>query len=111
MGPIIRPATPNDAEGLAEVRVKSWQTAYKDLLPDEVLESLDIAKNTARFLERLDNPEKHTCEDWLCEQDDTIIGWLSWMPCRDHDVDPTAVAELLAVYVLPEFLVLNLMGF
>jgi ribosomal protein S18 acetylase RimI-like enzyme len=98
----IRHATPADAEDLAKVRVKSWQTAYKDLLPDEVLDTLDLEENSARFLERLENPEDYTSEDWVCERDGCVIGWLSWMPGRDADVDSETVAELLALYALPE---------
>jgi len=98
----IRNATPADAEDLAKVRVKSWQTAYKGLLPDEVLDSLDLEENTSRFLRRLENPGDYTSEDWVFERDGCVIGWLSWMPGRDADVDSEAVAELLALYALPE---------
>jgi len=38
IGPYVRPAMPDDAEGIAKVHVKGWQEAYAGLLPQEVLD-------------------------------------------------------------------------
>ena len=35
---IIRKAMPNDAKGIVEVLTYTWQTQYKGLLPDEIIE-------------------------------------------------------------------------
>ena len=37
---IVRPAQLEDAEGIANVHVTSWQTTYTGIIPDEVIKSL-----------------------------------------------------------------------
>ncbi len=37
---IIRRATPDDAKAIADVHGRSWQAAYRGLLPDEVIEQM-----------------------------------------------------------------------
>jgi ribosomal protein S18 acetylase RimI-like enzyme len=44
--PFVRPAIPDDAEGIAMVHVKSWQEAYVGLLPQATLDGLSV---TARM--------------------------------------------------------------
>jgi len=40
--PFVRPAFPDDAEGIAKVHVKSWQEAYIGLLPQHVLDRQSV---------------------------------------------------------------------
>jgi GNAT superfamily N-acetyltransferase len=40
--PFVRPAIPDDAEGIAKVHVKSWQEAYVGLLPQATLDGLSV---------------------------------------------------------------------
>jgi len=42
IGPFVRPAIPDDAEGIAKVHVKSWQEAYVGLLPQATLDGLSV---------------------------------------------------------------------
>jgi GNAT superfamily N-acetyltransferase len=42
VGPFIRPAIPDDAEGIAKVHVKSWQEAYVGLLPQATLDRQSV---------------------------------------------------------------------
>jgi len=37
---LLRPAQPADAAAVARVHVRSWQVAYRGLLPDEYLDGL-----------------------------------------------------------------------
>jgi GNAT superfamily N-acetyltransferase len=41
-GPFVRPAIPDDAEGIARVHVKGWQEAYVSLLPQHVLDRQSV---------------------------------------------------------------------
>lgn len=45
----IRPAAPNDAQGVARIRVLGWRFAYQGLVPQGYLDSLSIAENTERM--------------------------------------------------------------
>ena len=40
--PFVRPAIPDDAEGIAKVHVRSWQEAYVDQLPQHVLDRQSV---------------------------------------------------------------------
>ena len=40
--PFVRPAIPDDAEGIAKVHVKSWQEAYVGLLPQATLDRQSV---------------------------------------------------------------------
>jgi hypothetical protein len=40
--PFVRPAIPDDAEGIAKVHVRGWQEAYVGLLPQHVLDRQSV---------------------------------------------------------------------
>ena len=45
----IRPATLNDAQAIARIRVQGWQFAYQGLISQDYLDSLSVAENTERM--------------------------------------------------------------
>ena len=45
----IRPATPNDAQAVARIRVQGWRFAYQGLISQDYLDSLSIAEDTERM--------------------------------------------------------------
>ncbi|HEY3801129.1 MAG TPA: GNAT family N-acetyltransferase [Kofleriaceae bacterium] len=42
----IRQATPDDASGIASAQLASWRSSYRGILPDAVLERLDLSRWT-----------------------------------------------------------------
>jgi len=48
-----RPATPADAEALARLHVASWREAYAGIVPQEILDGVDMAGRIARWREHL----------------------------------------------------------
>jgi GNAT superfamily N-acetyltransferase len=42
----IRQATPDDASGIARAQLESWRSSYRGILPDPVLERLDLSRWT-----------------------------------------------------------------
>ncbi|MFE7546875.1 GNAT family N-acetyltransferase [Streptomyces gardneri] len=56
----IREATPEDAAALAGVHVRSWQAAYRDLLPGPYLDSLDPEERAALWRDRLTATDRPT---------------------------------------------------
>jgi hypothetical protein len=54
----IRKAKVEDACGIAFVHVRSWQVAYRGLMPDRFLDSLDVEKRTNMWREVTQNPDK-----------------------------------------------------
>lgn len=45
----IRPATPDDAQAIARIRVQGWRFAYQGLISQDYLDSLSVAKDTKRM--------------------------------------------------------------
>lgn len=92
----IRRAEPDDAERLSAVHVRTWQLAYEGLVPQAVLDSLDIAARAERWRATLEHPVART---WVALEGDDLIGFSSSGPARD--ADPPWPLELWALYVHP----------
>jgi GNAT superfamily N-acetyltransferase len=99
----IRRAFADDALGVATVHVRSWQAAYKGLLPDLYLDQLDVERRRAawaRDIEEADWPRAGTLV--ATEANGNVVGFAHVGPARDDDLDPAVVGELAAIYALPE---------
>jgi 2-(1,2-epoxy-1,2-dihydrophenyl)acetyl-CoA isomerase len=84
---VVRRARVDDAGGIARVWARAWQIAYRDLVPDAVLDAIDIDARRERWTARLaEGDYTFVVEDY------GIAGF-----CRV--VLPGEVASL---YVLPE---------
>jgi GNAT superfamily N-acetyltransferase len=98
----VRRARPADAAPIAVVHVRSWQGAYRGLLPQEYLDGLDPDARTEpwrRALERDGWPEAGTI---VAVSDGRVGGFANFGPTRDTDPGGTRVGEIPAIYVLPE---------
>lgn len=98
----IRKATVDDAEGIAQVHVDSWQAAYLGLIPVPVLNSLSVqvkAVNWRRILSGNTTPGSRT---WVLVGDGAVLGFASVGPTRDEDDHPRTVGEVYAIYLSPQ---------
>jgi GNAT superfamily N-acetyltransferase len=93
----VRPATPEDAVRMCEVRVAVWREAYAGLMPPQYLAGLDPARDVARFAERLATPEPGRVL-LVGTADDRVVGMASAGPSRDDPPEPPV--EVYAVNVL-----------
>jgi len=102
----IREAVADDAPGVARVVIDTWRTAYADLMPSELLASLDLAEREAA-LRRALGPSDDGRATFVAERDGPgepggrVIGFASVGPCRDEDASE-GEGELYALNVLPE---------
>ena len=97
----IRPAQASDARAIATVHVRSWQSAYRGLLPQDYLDGLDPAARTARSeraLAEMDWPRRGVL---VAEDAGQVVGFAGFCPSRDADLDPRAVGEISTIYLLP----------
>ena len=94
----IRRATSDDAVALARVQIDSWRVAYRGLVPDSHLDSLDYELRAQRFREP---PAQFAEERYLAEQNGEVLGFLTLGECRDGDVDPKTCGEIWAIYLEP----------
>ena len=95
----IRPAIEADAEAITGVHIASMQEAYQSLFRREALAQIDTHDRTQRWREHL---ARATSVTVLAEADGHLVGFADFGACRDEDVSPGAVGELLAMYVRPD---------
>lgn len=95
---LIRPAQAEDALAVARVHVRSWQAAYRSLLPDEYLDQLRPEDRAARYDFSHTDPRKPYTQ--VAESEGCIVGFATTAPARDGDCP--GLGELLALYVAPE---------
>lgn len=93
----VRPATPDDAAAITEVRVASWQGAYGDHLPADYWTTYDSAAATARYAAMISSGRTRV----LVAEAETVVGFVFFGPNRDDDL-PAGVAEIYAIYVHPD---------
>jgi GNAT superfamily N-acetyltransferase len=98
---VVRPARAEDAGQIALVHVRSWQGAYRGLIPQAYLDGLDVAERTRiweRALTGTDNPRAGVL---VADDGGSVTGFVDYFPSRDPDADPDPVAEIGAIYLLP----------
>ena len=97
-GMLLRPANPDDALAVAGVHVRSWQAAYRGLLPDAYLDQLRPEDRAARYdFGTLDPLKPKTT---VAIADGSVLGFATVAPCRDPDLP--GFGELYALYVDPD---------
>jgi GNAT superfamily N-acetyltransferase len=99
-GTVIRAARVEDAAQIAVVHVRSWQSAYRGLLPQAYLDGLDPAQRVGRWERYLTEVDGTTAGVLVAEDDGHLIGFISHSQSRDADADPKQVGEVGAIYLL-----------
>ena len=95
---LLRPAMPEDALPVARVHVRSWQAAYRTLLPDDYLDRLLPEDRAQKYdFSGVDASKPYTI---VALQDGLIRGFATTAPSKDHDLP--GYGELCALYVDPE---------
>ena len=93
----FRDASPDDALPVAVVHIRSWQVAYRGLIPDSYLDRMDPAERAARYTFGQPGPETIVVEDA-----GGIGGFATVGPSRDLDAGPEQ-GELMALYLDPSW--------
>lgn len=93
---IIRQADIDDALAIATIHVRSWQHAYRELLPGDQLASLSIAEREQQWKRHLDpaNP----VETVVIEGNGEVMGFASWGIIPDSQ---PVTAMLFSMYLDP----------
>ncbi len=99
---VVLPAGVQDAAGITTVHVRSWQAAYKGILPETYLDALgeDEASRRARWRVRIGAPDDPRTKTWVAVSEGRVAGFAVSGHGRDEDVGPE-VGELQAIYVDP----------
>jgi GNAT superfamily N-acetyltransferase len=94
---LIRDAQPADADEVAGVHVRSWQVAYRGLLPDVYLDGLRPADRARSYTLGTSDPDAPITI--VADDHGLIRGFATTSPSRDPD--RPASGELCALYVEP----------
>jgi len=103
---VIRAARPADAAQIALVHVRSWQGAYRGLLPQAYLDGLDPAQRVGLWERVLAGagagPGAGRAGVMVADAQGTLLGFASFSPSRDDGADRDRVGEITAIYLLPD---------
>ncbi|MCB1231409.1 MAG: GNAT family N-acetyltransferase [Verrucomicrobiae bacterium] len=94
---MIRRAKALDVPRIAEIHVASWQVAYRGLVTDAFLDSLDLAKRERVWRDILTETSNPV---FVAESADSVVGFCNVAPCRDEDL--SEAAEITAIYLDPD---------
>jgi ribosomal protein S18 acetylase RimI-like enzyme len=103
-GTVIRAARVADAPQIAVVHVRSWQFAYRGLLPQAYLDGLDPAQRVGPWERSLAEANDGRNGVLVADASGTLLGFVGYSPSRDSDADQARVGEIDAIYLLPNAL-------
>ena len=123
----IRPATPNDAQAVARIRVQGWRFAYQGLISQDYLDSLSVAEDTERirgYLSQFPHNSPHSRPEsvqgssdgekrsfMLAARGDAVLGFCGFSAVPDKAYRPeratpggAMVGRLHSLYIDPDSL-------
>jgi len=95
--PLIRPARPEDAAGIARVQGDAWRAAYRGIFPDAVLEARGREPDAVERRRKWMETPRTAC--LVAEVDGEVVGFAMAGPTRKGPEGYDG--ELYALYVLP----------
>jgi len=99
-GLFVRRASAGDAPAIARVRVDSWRTTYRGLIPDAYLDGMQVDASTALW-DRVLTAGPSATSVFVAEHGSQVVGFACGigLEAPKHGFD----AELAAVYLRREF--------
>lgn len=94
---LLRPAEPDDAIAVARVHVRTWQVAYRTLMPDDYLDQLRPEDRAQRY--NFGSPDPLQPWTIVAAEAGAIHGFATTAPAREPDLP--GHGELCALYVDP----------
>ena len=92
---MVRPATLDDAAGIADVHVATWRTTYRGLLPDDFLASLSEEHYAERWRRVIGEGSSRV---FVVDLPEGVVGFASGG--RERAGETGFAGELYALYVL-----------
>ncbi|MGY1841123.1 MULTISPECIES: N-acetyltransferase family protein [unclassified Modestobacter] len=97
----VRPAAPADAEEIARVQVVTWRTAYRGVLPDEVLDGWDDAVAASTWRRSVEAPPSPAHRVFVALERDAVVGLAACAPSEDQP--GSGLLEIVALAVEPRW--------
>jgi len=97
----VRVGWPDDAEGIAQVQIRSWQQTYAEVLPVDAIDAPALAQSWRAALAGSPDARNRVL---VALERATIRGFVLTMPSPDPDADPIADGEIAELTVDPDHL-------
>lgn len=98
----VRPATVEDARAIAALHIASWRATYRGLMPDALLDGLDLDERTAQRARFLEASTHDARGNIVSCSEGAVRAWASWGPERDVTPADASRYELYAIYAHPD---------
>jgi GNAT superfamily N-acetyltransferase len=92
----VRPAQPVDADGIARIQLSTWRTAYRGMVPAQVLDRLDEAYLARGWREAIESPPtaRHRVLVAMEQGEQThLVGFAASGPVDEQALAPEEPAE------------------
>jgi GNAT superfamily N-acetyltransferase len=97
----VRPAAIHDARAIAEVHVESYQSAYRGIFPEALLNGLSVRQRESSWRDRLAAPEPPSAITMVgCDAAGNVVGFVSGGKERTGQLG--CDGEIYAIYLRPE---------
>jgi GNAT superfamily N-acetyltransferase len=90
-----------DVPEIAPVHLRSWQTAYRGLLPQAYLDGLDPSQRIGQWERIVSAAGRSPGGTMAAYAGGSIAGFVSYGLARDDDVAPGRAGKIYAIYLVP----------
>ena len=94
-----RVARVEDALAIATVQVAGWRTAYRGLMPDALLDGLDVEAKARAWRRTFESSDSQIL---VVDHSGDVVGFVLATDARDDDLSTHGVGEIGAMYVTPQ---------
>jgi GNAT superfamily N-acetyltransferase len=102
----VRPAGREDASEIARIQVDTWRTAYGEIVPSAVLETLSAQTAASTWAAAIAEPPTRRHHVLVALEQDWRVGFVAVGPADDleaADPDPASTAALALIVVEPRW--------
>lgn len=97
---LIRKATYDDAEVIADIHLKTWKSTYTELIDEKDITNMTYENRKVLWETVLKIPRKEQCI-LVIEVDQIVVGFISGGPERTEKFDYDC--SIYDIYILPDF--------
>jgi len=97
----IRRAEVTDAKCIARLHINVWRDTYMGIMPDSLLDNMDIDEYEKRWSKTLKDPGKGRY--LVVDAGKELVGFATFGPARDEDLEGMNSAELVALNISSDY--------
>ncbi len=99
----IRRARRDDAQAIESVRIATWKTSFRGVVPDEHLDELVVTDELVeRWRGTIADPPSARSNRVVAESGDHVVGFVMSGPTDDGTLDSARIGEVHGIYVFPD---------